>query len=135
MFLFTFLQTSATPVLVQVLSLTWQKELQSHLLTQVKLISIFTQTTDLLVFWILVFWILVFLKIIESSIFDQLTTHANEFLQNFAGAYRKLYSSQHSLIRLIEKWKTQLNKNKIVGELERCYLIFLKPLTAYPIIF
>ena len=56
-----------------------------------------------------------FSKIIESSIFDRLTKHANEFLQIFVGAYRKLYSSQHILIRLIEEWKTQLDKNKIVG--------------------
>ena len=56
-----------------------------------------------------------FSKIIESSIFDQLTKHANEFLQIFVGAYRKLYSSQHILIRLIEEWKTQLDNNKIVG--------------------
>ena len=33
------------------------------------------------------------------------------------GAYRKLYSSQQNLIRLIEKWKKQLDKNKIVGEM------------------
>ena len=44
-----------------------------------------------------------FSKIIESSIFDQLTKHANEFLQIFVGPYRKLYSSQHILIRLIEE--------------------------------
>ena len=40
------------------------------------------------------------------KIFDQLTEvtkHANEFLQIFVGAYRKLYSSQHILIRLIEE--------------------------------
>ena len=57
----------------------------------------------------------IFSKIIESSIFDQLTKHANGFLQCFVGAYRKLYSSQHLLIRLIEEWKTQLDKNKIIG--------------------
>ena len=57
----------------------------------------------------------IFSKIIKSSIFDQLTKHANGFLQIFVGAYRKLYSSQHLLIRLIEEWKTQLDKNKIVG--------------------
>ena len=56
-----------------------------------------------------------FSKIIESSIFDQLIKHANEFLQSFVGTYRKLYSSQHILIHLIEEWKTQLDKNKIVG--------------------
>ena len=68
-----------------------------------------------------------FSKIIESLIFDQLTKHADEFLQTFVRAYRKLYSSQHILIRLIEEWKTQLDKNK---SLAQCYFIFLKPLTA-----
>ena len=48
-------------------------------------------------------------------IFDQLTKHANEFLQIFVGAYRKLYSSQRILIRLIEECKTQLDKKKIIG--------------------
>ena len=56
-----------------------------------------------------------FSKIVESLIFDQLTKHANEFLQIFMGAYRKLYSSQHILIRLVEEWKTQLERNKIFG--------------------
>ena len=56
-----------------------------------------------------------FSKIIKSSIFDELTKHANKFLQIFVGAYIKLYSSQHVLIHLIEEWKTQLDKNKIVG--------------------
>ena len=51
----------------------------------------------------------------ESSIFDQLTKHANEFLQFFEGASRILYSSQHILICLIEEWIIQLNKNKITG--------------------
>ena len=40
-----------------------------------------------------------FSKIIESSIFDQLTKHATEFLQIFVWAYWKLYISQHILIR------------------------------------
>ena len=84
-------QTTWTPALEQVFSLTWQKEPQMHLLTKMVLISILTQTTDLL------------------------TKHANEFLQIFMGAYRKPCSSQHILIRLIEEWKTQLDKNKIVG--------------------
>ena len=46
-----------------------------------------------------------FSEIIESSIFDQLTKHTNEFLQTFVGDYRKLYSSRHILICLIEEWK------------------------------
>ena len=73
------------------------------------LISIFTQTTEP------VSVLNTFSKIIESSIFDQLTKHANEFLQIFEGSYRELCSSQHILIRLIEEWKMQLDKNKIFG--------------------
>ena len=49
-FLLSLLQTSSTPVLVQVRSLISQKEPQLHLLIKVVLISIFTQTTDLLLF-------------------------------------------------------------------------------------
>ena len=48
-----------------------------------------------------------FSEIIESSLFDQLTKHSNEFLQPFVGGYRKLYGSQHILICLIEEWKAQ----------------------------
>ena len=44
------LQILSTPVLVQVLSLTWQKEPHLQRLTRVVLISIFTQTIDLLLF-------------------------------------------------------------------------------------
>ena len=56
-----------------------------------------------------------FSKIIESSIFDQLTKFSNKFLQIFMGAYRKLYGTQHVLIRLLEEWRMQLDQNKIVG--------------------
>ena len=52
-----------------------------------------------------------FSKIIESSIFDQLSNSTN-----FRGSLQKtIYSSQHIIIRLIEEWKTLLDKNKIVG--------------------
>ena len=69
-----------------------------------------------------------FPKIIETSIFDQLIKHANECLQIFVGTYRKLYISQHILIRLIEEWESQLDKNKRVGAV---LLNLSKVLTAY----
>ena len=50
-------------------------------------------------------------------IFDQLSKHANEFLQFFVGAYRKLYRNQRIVIRLIEECKTPLDKKKITGSL------------------
>ena len=45
---------------------------------------------------------------------DENLEHTNKFLRTFVGACRKLYCSQHILIRLLEEWKTQLDKNKIV---------------------
>ena len=45
----------------------------------------------------------IFSRIIESSMFDQLIKFANDFLQIFVGASRKLYISQHIVIRLIEE--------------------------------
>ena len=45
----------------------------------------------------------IFSKMIDSSIFDQLIKFANDFLQVFVGAYRKLYISQRVVIRLIEE--------------------------------
>ena len=36
-------------------------------------------------------------------------------LSNFVAAYRKAYSTQHVLIRLVEDWKPKLDNNFIVG--------------------
>ena len=36
-------------------------------------------------------------------------------MSTFLSAYRKTYSTQHVLIRLIEEWKNKLNKNYVVG--------------------
>ncbi len=36
-------------------------------------------------------------------------------LSNFVAAYRKAYSTQHVLIRLVEDWKSKLDNNFIVG--------------------
>ena len=36
---------------------------------------------------------------------------STEFLSDFSSAYRKGYSTNHVLIRLIENWKTTLAKN------------------------
>ena len=36
-------------------------------------------------------------------------------LSEFVSAYRKQYSSQHVLIRLLEEWQQNLDQNLIVG--------------------
>ena len=55
-----------------------------------------------------------------SKIYGRLLqTQIWEFIQNkltpYISAYRKCYSTQHVLVRLIEEWKNALDKNYFVG--------------------
>ena len=52
-----------------------------------------------------------FSKIYERFLHNQIASFSNEFLSDFISAYRKGYSTNHVLIRLIENWKTTLAKN------------------------
>jgi hypothetical protein len=51
-------------------------------------------------------------KVFEKAIELQLSPFLNRNFSNFLCAYRKHFSSQHALIRLIEEWKTSLEANK-----------------------
>ena len=53
-----------------------------------------------------------FPKIIELSIFDEITRCANEFLSAFMEAYCKHYETQHVLIDLLEEWRVCQNQNQ-----------------------
>ena len=44
-----------------------------------------------------------------------MTPFVNSFRSEFISAYRKTYSTNHALIRLIENWKKSLDQNKFVG--------------------
>ena len=57
----------------------------------------------------------VFSKFYERIMKEQITSFINSKLSNFLSAYRKMYSTQHVLIRLIEEWKHNLDKNYVVG--------------------
>ena len=57
----------------------------------------------------------VFLKVLERFILDQLTSYFKSILSEFRSAYRKQYSCQHVLLRMIETWRKCLDENKIVG--------------------
>ena len=46
-----------------------------------------------------------FSKIYERFLHNQTASFSNEFLSDFISAYRKGYSTNHVLIRLIENWK------------------------------
>ena len=57
----------------------------------------------------------IFSKIYERYLHESLTPFVNSFLSEFILAYRKTYSTNHVLIRLIENWKKSLDQNKFVG--------------------
>ncbi len=54
-------------------------------------------------------------KVFEKAIELQLSPFLNRNFSNFLCAYRKHFSSQHALIRLIEEWKTSLEANKLIA--------------------
>ena len=54
-------------------------------------------------------------KIYERYIHNCLSRHAENILSNFTSAYRKTYSSNHVLLRLIENWKKSLDNKNFVG--------------------
>ena len=57
----------------------------------------------------------VFSKVFERFLYNQLNAHFNNILSQFLSAYRKHFSTQHVLLRIIENWKLHLDNNKIVG--------------------
>ena len=57
----------------------------------------------------------IFSKIYERFLHESLTSYVKTFLSKFIPVYRKSYSSNHVLIRLIENWKKSLYQKKIVG--------------------
>ena len=46
---------------------------------------------------------------------ENLSSYVSSFLYDFTLAYRKRYSANHVLLRLIENWKLAPDKNKFVG--------------------
>ena len=54
-------------------------------------------------------------KIYEKFAKNLLVSNIEEFFSPFLAAYRKSYSTQHVLIRMVEEWKENLDNNFIVG--------------------
>ena len=52
-----------------------------------------------------------FSKVYERFIHENLTSSVTNFLSDFISAYRKGYSTNHVLLRLIENWKAALDRN------------------------
>ena len=56
-----------------------------------------------------------FSKIYERFLHENLTNFVNTFLSKFISVYRKVHSTNHILIPLIENWKKSLVENELVG--------------------
>ena len=57
----------------------------------------------------------IFSKIFERVIKNQIVSFIDSKLSYFLAAYRKFYGTQHVMMRLIEEWKSKLDKNYVVG--------------------
>ena len=56
-----------------------------------------------------------FSKVFERYILGQLMPFFDETMSQFLSAYRKNFSCQNVLLRLIEQWRQYLDNNKVVG--------------------
>ena len=58
-----------------------------------------------------------FSKIFEKYFLSAILEHTNAILSENISAYRKGYSCEHVLVKLIEEWRKYIDKNKVVGGL------------------
>ena len=56
-----------------------------------------------------------FSKIYEKVIKNHLASYLDKYFSPFVSAYRKSYSTQQVLIRLLEEWREKLDNNFTVG--------------------
>ena len=56
-------------------------------------------------------------KTFEKNLKEQLIPSLDETLRTFIAAYRRAYSTQHVLIRLVEEWKSKLDNDFLVGSI------------------
>ena len=54
-------------------------------------------------------------KVYERVLKDQISPYIHEVLSNILSGFRAGYSTQHALIRLLEKWKRCLDSSCLVG--------------------
>ena len=56
-----------------------------------------------------------FSKFYERVVKDQLALSMENYFSPMVSAYRKNYSTQHVMTRLVEEWREHLDKNFVVG--------------------
>ena len=55
-----------------------------------------------------------FSKIFEKVIYDQISQYLEKYLNSLLSGFRKAYSSQHSLFKLLQAWQEELDKSGFV---------------------
>ena len=58
----------------------------------------------------------IFAKILERYIQNKISDYIDTLLSDIISAYRKKYSTNNVLMKLIEDWKNNLDKKKHVGQ-------------------
>ena len=71
----------------------------------------------------------IFSKIYEVIIKGFLIRKMEHHFSPFFSAYRKYFSTEHVLIRLLENWRNKLDNNDVIGAV---LTDLSKPLIAYP---
>ena len=56
-------------------------------------------------------------KLFERNMFEQISGYIEKFLSPYLCGFRKGFSTQHSLIVMLEKWRKALDNNKLAGAL------------------
>ena len=56
-------------------------------------------------------------KICESFFFKQISEYFEQFLSKYQCGFRKGFSAQHSLLPILEKWKSAVDNEKVFGAL------------------
>ena len=54
-------------------------------------------------------------KVFQRVLKDQISSYFHEILSNILYGFRTGYSTQHALIRLLEKWRRCLDRSRLVG--------------------
>ena len=56
-------------------------------------------------------------KIYERFFFKQISEYFEQFLSKYQCGFRKGFSAQHSLLSMLEKWKSAVDNKKVFGAL------------------
>ena len=54
-------------------------------------------------------------KLFERNMYDQISTHVEQYLSPYLFGYRKGYSTEHCLLVMIEMWKKALDEQSFAG--------------------